>query len=234
MRARDIRTKARETLSNRWGLGVLATIIMITLTELIPRLFEIIFSGGFSNWYIAFMADSLPISATITFLFLTIIFSPVYFSTYAFYLDLIRKKDTRPSHLFRIFQQKFYWTVLSAKVLMTIYLFFWSLLLVIPGIIKNLSYSQTYFILKDNPSITANQAITRSRELMDGFKTSYFFLLLSFVGWGILAIFTLGIGFIWLIPYMITSQAAFYQNLVETDSELLENTIETPLSDTLN
>jgi uncharacterized membrane protein len=87
--------------------------------------------------------------------------------------------------------------------------------LIVPGIIKSFSYSQVYFILKDTPTISANEAITQSRKLMFGYKWKYFLLLLSFIGWGILSVITLGIGFIWLVPYMTASLAAFYDQLVK-------------------
>ena len=73
----------------------------------------------------------------------------------------------------------------------------------------------TPFILKDYPELSANQAINLSMKMMEGRKFDLFYLYLSFIGWGILALFTLGIGYLWLMPYMYTSTAAFYQNVKE-------------------
>lgn len=89
----------------------------------------------------------------------------------------------------------------------------WSLLLIVPGIVKLYAYAMTPYILIDNPELTANQAINRSKEMMKGHKFDLFFLHISFIGWTFLSIFTLGIGLLWVMPYMMASQAAFYQDL---------------------
>ena len=97
--------------------------------------------------------------------------------------------------------------------LMGLYVFLWSLLLVIPGIIKAFSYAMTPYILSENPDLTVKQAITRSRKLMNGNKWRLFCLHLSFIGWDILASFTFGIGNLWLNPYKECAEAAFYREI---------------------
>ena len=97
--------------------------------------------------------------------------------------------------------------------LMGLFVFLWSLLLFIPGIIKAYAYALTPYILIDNPELSANQAINLSRKMMKGHKFDMFCLHLSFIGWVILNIFTLGIGMLWLMPYIATAQAAFYQDI---------------------
>ena len=89
----------------------------------------------------------------------------------------------------------------------------WTLLLIIPGIVKYYAYAMTPYILVDNPELSANQAINLSCKMMKGHKFDLFYLQLSFIGWGILSVFTLGIGFLWLMPYMLTAQASFYQDI---------------------
>lgn len=89
----------------------------------------------------------------------------------------------------------------------------WSLLLVVPGLIKYYAYSLTPYILIDNPELSANQAIDLSVKMMKGHKFDLFFLHLSFIGWIFLSIFTFGIGLLWVLPYMMTAQAAFYQDV---------------------
>ena len=97
--------------------------------------------------------------------------------------------------------------------LMNLFIFRWALLLVVPGIIKSFSYALTPYILKDYPELSANQAINLSRQMMKGHKFDLFWLNLSFVGWFFLCIFTLGIGFVWFLPYVQTANAAFYQDV---------------------
>ena len=101
----------------------------------------------------------------------------------------------------------------GGMLLMVVYTFLWSLLLIIPGIIKYFSYAMTPFILADKPELTANEAIELSMKMMDGHKLDFFILTLSFIGWSILAIFTLCIGYLWLMPYMYTTMAAFYEDV---------------------
>ena len=96
---------------------------------------------------------------------------------------------------------------------MSLFVSLWTLLLVIPGFVKACAYSQTMYILAEDPSIGPMAAIKQSQEMMKGHKMEYFKLCLSFIGWSILASFTLGILFIWLLPYANTTFANFYRSL---------------------
>lgn len=98
-------------------------------------------------------------------------------------------------------------------LLRSIFTFLWSLLFLIPGIVKSLAYAMTNYILVDYPELSANRAIDLSQEMMDGHKYDLLYLYLGFAGWYILSIFTLGIGLFWLIPYAQTAQASFYQDV---------------------
>lgn len=100
--------------------------------------------------------------------------------------------------------------------LMIIFIFLWSLLLLIPGIVKAFSYAMTPYILEEHPELSASEAIDRSRAMMKGHKFDLFWLYLGFLGWFLLCLLTCGIGFLWLEPYVETSKAAFYQDLKES------------------
>jgi len=130
-----------------------------------------------------------------------------------FYLKA-KGENTQFENLFDGF--KLFGSGLVLFLLQTLFLFFWSLLLFIPGIIKSFSYSMSYFILKDNPEIGASEAITRSRQMMNGNKWRLFCLYFSFIGWIFLCMFTFGIGYFWLMPYMYTSVANFYKELKDS------------------
>lgn len=118
--------------------------------------------------------------------------------------------------LFAPFKQ--YARTVGAVLLVFVYKLLWTLLLVIPGIIKAYSYSMTFYILRENPEMTAGDAITASQKMMDGHKMDLFLLSLSFIGWAILASITFGIGYLWLIPYIYTAYAAFYETLKKETS----------------
>ncbi len=91
-----------------------------------------------------------------------------------------------------------------------LYIFFWSLLFAIPGIIKSYSYSQAMFILNDNPGIGIDEAITRSREMMQGHKWELVILQSSFFGWAILGSITFGIAVLYILPLYAMSMYVFY------------------------
>lgn len=100
-----------------------------------------------------------------------------------------------------------------ASLLMYVYVILWTLLLIIPGIVKVFSYAMTPYIIKEHPEISVDEAIDMSRAMMKGRKFDLFYLHISFIGWWILSIMTLGIGFIWLVPYVMTAQASFYEDV---------------------
>ena len=129
-----------------------------------------------------------------------------------FNLDLIDGEEGRLETLFRYIKQ--WGTMLAAVLLQTVYILGWTLLFIIPGLIAAYRYQLTGYILAENPEMGANDAITRSKELMKGNKWRLFCLDFSFIGWDILSVFTLGIGDLWLTPYRSAAAAAFYRELV--------------------
>lgn len=98
--------------------------------------------------------------------------------------------------------------------LRNLYSFLWGLLFLIPGIVKTFAYAMTPFIMAENPNLTANEAITISKEKMNGHKGELFWLSLTFFGWSLLAALTGGIGYIFLNPYINAAYAAFYRDKI--------------------
>lgn len=128
-----------------------------------------------------------------------------------FNLNLVDKKDARFSDLFSQFGRLGQGFVL--QLLRSIFIFLWTLLFLIPGIIATYRYAMAPYILCENPYMSASEAITASKELMDGNKWRLFCLDFSFIGWALLCVFTLGIGFLWLYPYQEAAYAAFYREI---------------------
>lgn len=83
-------------------------------------------------------------------------------------------------------------------------------------IIASYSYAMTEYILADHPELSASEAISRSKEMMEGNRWRLFCLEFSFIGWSILCAFTLGIGYLWLTPYKEAAKAAFYREISGT------------------
>lgn len=104
-----------------------------------------------------------------------------------------------------------YGRVLTTNLLMGVYVFSWTLLLIVPGFIKSFSYSLTPYILRDNPELKNNAAIERSMAMMDGHKWELFCLVLSFIGWFLLCVITLGVALFWVVPYVSAAMANFYE-----------------------
>lgn len=101
-----------------------------------------------------------------------------------------------------------------ANLINNILIFLWSLLLIVPGIIKAYSYSMTFYIMSDDPQISANDARKKSMEMMRGNKWRLFCLQFSFIGWWLLSLLTLSILALWVAPYSQAATAAFYQSLL--------------------
>ena len=125
-----------------------------------------------------------------------------------------REHKTPVSQMFFGFQGGRYSSNVLTLFIRDLYIFLNYLLFIIPGIIKSFSYMMVPFILAENPEMSANEAITNSKELMNGNRWRLFCLEISFIGWSLLcALFTLGIGIFWLKPYMEASFAAFYREI---------------------
>ena len=132
-------------------------------------------------------------------------------STYVIYSELTLGYEVTAGKAFCGFSD--FWSAFKVTFLTGLFTFLWSLLFVIPGIIKAFSYSQAMYILADNPGKPALECITESREMMDGHKMDLFVLGLSFIGWILLGMITFGIAYIWVMPYMQATYANFYRCL---------------------
>ncbi len=138
------------------------------------------------------------------------------------FLDVVRKRENQSMEFkdaFRIFNGVDFIPIFLINILTYVFTLLWSLLLVIPGIVKRYSYSQSYFIYKDLAThkdvrtMGATSFISESKELMKGHKARLFWLDVSFIGWYILGCIPFGIGLLWVNPYVQTTKAAFYNDL---------------------
>lgn len=102
---------------------------------------------------------------------------------------------------------------LLSGILVFLYTLLWSFLFVIPGIIKSYSYSMTYYILSDHPEYTPTEAITASRQMMDGYKWKSFILDLSFIGWYFVGALVCGVGTLWVNPYHQAARTELYEEI---------------------
>lgn len=234
--AADFRSIARQALSGRWKIAVIAGLIAAILGGVDTNGLEISFdhnesgvnvgvdfagqqittaNSGLSEEVLGVLLGGAAFFAIVALVVAVAFFvlgSVVGVGYARFNLDLIdRQKEPEIGTLFGYFT---YWrTTAAASFLRGLYVVLWSLLLLVPGIIASYSYAMTGYILAENPEMTAGEAIERSKEMMSGNRWRLFCLQISFIGWGILCALTLGIGNLWLTPYKQAAEAAFYREV---------------------
>jgi len=202
------------TLSGNWGMAVLGYVLYVVLMNSIS--FFCYASCIFT--IVAVSATGSDASSVIsliygcTYLFLILISGPVLVGFVGFFLAIAQKGQADIENLFIGFRR--FGKSLAAYLLVVLFTYLWTLLLVIPGIIASFRYAMTFFIIADDEDCGALEAISRSKQMMAGNKWKLFCLCWRFFGWALLAtFFTFGIGFLWLIPYMQTSFAKFYEDV---------------------
>lgn len=190
MKRSELKKQAKAALKGHWGVAILVVLAMVGI-----------------NWVIGM----IPVIGWVVSL-AAVVFD---FGIAAFYLSVVRAGDIQFTTLFSSSFEGFA-KKLGTIWLQILYIFLWSLLLWIPGIVKSYSYAMTEYILLDNPELTANEAITKSREMMDGYKWKLFVLDLSFIGWRILCMIPLlgtVLGLLYVNPYVAATRAQFYEEL---------------------
>ena len=133
------------------------------------------------------------------------------------FLDFKREENLTVGKLFVGFNE--FGRIFLTMLLEYVYITLWTFLFVIPGFVKAYSYAMTPYVLRDDPQIRYDAAISRSMKLMKGHKLQLFLLDLSFIGWVILSCCTLGIGFLFLLPYVNTAHAHFYEDLLKEEAQ---------------
>ena len=212
------KNEALSALRGNWANALVATIILIALTLFFSS------NDAINSYYQRIVINPfIGYSLTFVSLFVLLPLAVGYSNSMRVLLETGDNRLTNNS-----FSLGFgnWLHVVWGMILSTIYIFLWTLLLIIPGIIKSYSYALTPYILVEHPEMSANEAIEESMRLMDGHKFDLFYLQLSFIGWAILSILSLGLGFFWLIPYQMTAQAAFYRDIKNEAMPLQDNVIE--------
>ncbi len=118
-----------------------------------------------------------------------------------------------PGHLAWVFKSSAYLKVVKTMFLRGLYTFLWTLLLIIPGIVKSYAYRMVPYILSEEPGLEADEAIRKSMDMTQGEKMNMFVLDLSFLGWYILGALLLGIGIFFVHPYYEATYAQLYDTL---------------------
>ncbi len=189
----EIRSQARRNLEGYWTICAEIWLVLFVICFVIAGSDRLIFRSGVPN------------------LISLLIWGPFCLAFAGIFLGIMRKEPVNVKDMFSGFKQ--FSRALVAYILMTVFVFLWTLLLIVPGIIAALSYSMTWFIMSEDPDIKPLDAINKSKQMMMGHKADLFWLYLSFIGWYLLSILSLGIGFLWLMSYIYTARSIFYLKL---------------------
>ncbi|MFW5872514.1 MAG: DUF975 family protein [bacterium] len=177
---------ASDSLDGKWGLAIGTMVVYMVISISIQTI-----PMGSVAWLIVGGPFSLGVA----------IFS----------LSISRNQEGKLEQIFYGFNN--FTTTLGAYLLMILYIFLWALLLVIPGIMAALSYSMIFYIIADEPGIGAKAALDKSKNMMYGYKWKLFGLWLMFLGLALICVLTLGIGFLWFIPFVNVTMAKFYDDV---------------------
>ena len=223
-RASDFRYAARKALSGKWGIAILAGLIASLLGGVGINTGSLNLNSDFSE--LKEIDDPVFIHILLSMLLMTLAVLSVVWIVYfiigsiievgynRFNLNLIDGEEVKIGQIVSFFP---HWLkAIGTCFLRNLYIFLWSLLLIVPGIIATYSYSMTTYILAEYPDIPIREALRLSKLMMYGNKWRLFCLLISFIGWEILCAFTLGIGYLWLIPYQKAAITDFYREVATT------------------
>lgn len=205
--AADFRLAARRKITGKWSTLALITFIIGLILGACTSSYTTISSGNFTT--VCF--TSLGTIAAL------VIGGPFELSQSQIALNVSRGKDAVIEQTFDGFKN--FVNAFLLYLINSIFVFLWSLLLIIPGIIKELSYSMSFYLLADDPELTQDLARAKSVEMMNGNKWRLFCLRFSFIGWYLLGIITCGILMFWVVPYVKCAEAEFYKDLINEQDD---------------
>ncbi len=183
------KNEAIRSLEGKWGISAVLMLVYFAV------------SAAFSS-----LGFGIP----------AILLLPMWWGVVVAFLEVSRGKNPEMGWVLKGYSR--FSEIFLTLLLREIYIALWTLLLIVPGIVKSYSYAMTPYILQDDPDCKYDDAICRSMALMNGHKMDLFLLDLSFLGWAILCLFTLGIGFLFLFPYWLTARAKFYEELMSMEN----------------
>lgn len=211
MERATLKANAKKSLKGKYWPAILVTIVLGVLIGLPASLASLTSPQAIIENGVVVETSSMNPYQVVALIIAIIFFSLFTLGGFSFFLKIARNRKTEWTEVFS--QTSRAVACFLSALLMGIFTFLWSLLLIIPGIIASYRYRQTQFILVDDPKIGPLEAITKSKEMMKGHKMDLFVMDLSFLGWNILAVLTFGLLYFWLAPYMAVSYANFYDAL---------------------
>lgn len=212
----EYRAQAHEALRNQWGDAAITSLIILVIAMVISTP-SIITSLKGSDW-----------GGSITTL-LSVLVLPLQYAFYISLLDRVRTNETNIVNYTITYARQHAYANMRFLVAGLLIMILSSLLAVVTlgigAIILSYAYGMVPYLLHDYPELSPREAMKISREMMRGQKWNLFVLDFTFIGWILLSILTLGLGVLFVQPYMLTARAAFYEDLKA--EKLIEETDET-------
>lgn len=191
MNRAELKAAAKSQIKGKIGILFLITLIIALISGIAGAILSLIPCGS---------------------LVASIIITPAFsLSLIRVYLNVVKGNTPAAGDAFSGFDD--FWSAFKVTFLVGLFTFLWSLLFVIPGIVKGYSYSMSTYVLAENKGKPALECINESKAMTEGHKMDLFVLDLSFIGWYLLCGITLGIAGIWVIPYISATYANVYNYL---------------------
>jgi len=223
----EIRALARMSLRHNWHKAALAVALFYILLNILPELIGMLIPGASYSYYDELLGETFTVSY-VPGIYLALLGSVYGFGMYSYLISFVRRGEMRIAHLFDGFRHIF--KAIWMSIVIAFFIFLWTLLFIIPGIIAAFRYSQAYIVLADHPEYSVRECMAYSKKYMKQNKGKYFCLGLTFIGWALLSaipaafiplslsgIPLLVVELIAAIPtyyfmaYMFTAQTVFYE-----------------------
>ena len=224
----NLRALGRNALAGKWKLAIIAVIVYDLCLELPPIILNSLFgmnlgdlymySDGYSSMYYdyGYIYESMPRYSFLSGIYVLLVTGAFTLGITLFFLALFRRQRVSVSDIFLGFER--FGKALGLMLFQGLFIFLWTMLFVVPGIIAAIRYSQAFFVLADNPDKGIRECMDESKRMMKGNKAKYFCLSLSFIGWALLA--SIPVGIIESIAGII-SMPSFVYMIVTTLASLL-------------
>ncbi len=259
---KTLRTLGRNALAGKWKDTIIAMCVYMLVMQVPVAVFDALFGqnvgslmtnngytyGMDADFYVNFY-NNMPQTSILSGLYVLLVSGAMQLGITLYFLATFRKHNVQLADIFLGFEK--FGKALGLFLYQALFIFLWTLLLIVPGIIASIRYSQAFFILADDPDKGIRQCMDESKAMMKGNKGKYFLLSLSFIGWGILAsvpsniiqsiggvvsnnsfviaLFTI-VGALFIAPllaYMYSTFAGFYEIL---SGHLIKETMPVPVT----
>lgn len=196
--SKNLRALGRNALNGKWKVSIIAVCIYMICIQLPPLVFDSLFGFNMANLFVPggntygmdvefyiYMHNSMPEFSMLSMIYILLVTGALELGITLFFLASFRNYQTKETDIFLGFEK--FGKAMGLMLFQSLFIFLWSLLFIVPGIIAAFRYSQAFFIMADDPNKGIRECMNESKFMMKGNKGKLFVLWLSFIGWGFLA-----------------------------------------------